>query len=40
MESPEPTNFSFVVRRLDNEECLGIASFEDAESDSPELGLG
>jgi RimJ/RimL family protein N-acetyltransferase len=39
VESPEPTNFSFVVRRLDNEECLGIASFEDAESDSPELGL-
>jgi RimJ/RimL family protein N-acetyltransferase len=37
--SPEPTNFSFVVRRLDNEECLGMASFEDAESDSPELGL-
>lgn len=37
--APEPNNFSFVIRRLDNGECLGMASFEDADSDSPEVGL-
>jgi RimJ/RimL family protein N-acetyltransferase len=36
---PEPNNFSFVIRRLDNRECLGMASFEGADSVSPELGL-
>ena len=30
---------SFVIRRLDNRECLGMASLEDADSVSPELGL-
>lgn len=39
IEAPEPNNFSFVIRRLDNRECLGMASFEDADSVSPELGL-
>ena len=39
VETPEPNKFSFVIRRLDNRECLGMASFEDATSDSPELGL-
>jgi RimJ/RimL family protein N-acetyltransferase len=39
VESPEPTKFSFVIRRLDNRECLGMASLEDADSVSPELGL-
>ena len=37
--APEPNNFSLVIRRLDNGECLGMASFEDAESVSPEVGL-
>ena len=35
----DPNKFSFVIRRLDNRECLGMASFEDADSVSPELGL-
>ena len=39
VQAPEPKNFSFVIRRLDNGECLGMASFEDAHSFSPELGL-
>jgi RimJ/RimL family protein N-acetyltransferase len=39
VQSPEPDEFSFVVRRLDSRECLGMASFEDAGSVSPELGL-
>jgi RimJ/RimL family protein N-acetyltransferase len=39
VQAPEPNKFSFVIRRLDNWECLGMASFEDADSVSPELGL-
>jgi RimJ/RimL family protein N-acetyltransferase len=39
VQTPEPNNFSFVIRRLDNRECLGMASFEQADSVSPELGL-
>ena len=39
VQAPEPKKFSFVVRRLDNRECLGMASLEDADSVSPELGL-
>jgi RimJ/RimL family protein N-acetyltransferase len=39
LRAPEPNKFSFVIRRLDNRECLGMASFEDADSVSPELGL-
>jgi RimJ/RimL family protein N-acetyltransferase len=38
-QAPEPNKFSFVIRRLDNKECLGMASFEGADSVSPELGL-
>src|SRR5215471_8850075 len=38
-QAPEPNQFSFVVRRLDNRECLGMCSFEDADSVSPEVGL-
>jgi RimJ/RimL family protein N-acetyltransferase len=38
-QAPAPDRFSFVIRRLDNSECLGMASFEDADSVSPELGL-
>jgi RimJ/RimL family protein N-acetyltransferase len=37
--APEPNKFSFVIRRLDNRECLGVASLEDADSVAPELGL-
>ena len=39
VQAQEPDKFSFVIRRLDNRECLGMASFEDADSVSPELGL-
>ena len=39
VQYPEPNSFSFVIRRLDNRECLGMASFEGADSVSPELGL-
>jgi len=39
VQTPEPNQFSFVVRRLDNEECLGMASLEGADSLCPELGL-
>jgi RimJ/RimL family protein N-acetyltransferase len=39
VQAPEPNKFSFVIRRLDNRECLGMASFEDADSVSPEVGL-
>jgi RimJ/RimL family protein N-acetyltransferase len=39
VQAPEPNKFSFVIRRLDNSECLGMASLEDADSVSPELGL-
>jgi RimJ/RimL family protein N-acetyltransferase len=39
VRTPEPKEFSFVIRRIDNGECLGMASLEDADSASPELGL-
>lgn len=39
VQAPEPAKFYFVIRRLDNGECLGMASLEDADSVSPELGL-
>src|SRR5258707_3709491 len=39
VQAPEPNKFSFVIRRLDNRECLGMASLEDADSVLPELGL-
>ena len=39
VQAPDPTEFSFVIRRLDNSECLGVAALEDADSVSPELGL-
>ena len=38
-QAPEPNNFSFVIRRLENRECFGMASFEGADSVSPEVGL-
>ncbi|MGC1297716.1 MAG: GNAT family N-acetyltransferase [Alloacidobacterium sp.] len=39
VQAPEPNNFSFVIRRPNNRECLGMASLEDAASVSPEVGL-
>jgi len=39
VQAPEPNTFSFVIRRLDNRECLGMASFEGADCVSPTLGL-
>jgi RimJ/RimL family protein N-acetyltransferase len=39
VQAPEPNNFTFVNRRLDNKECLGLASLEDADAASPEVGL-
>jgi RimJ/RimL family protein N-acetyltransferase len=39
VQAPQPNQFSFVIRRLDNRECLGMAGFEGADSVSPELGL-
>ena len=39
VQAPEPNKFSFVIRRLDNRACLGMASLENADSVSPELGL-
>src|SRR5215831_2712897 len=39
VQAAELNKFSFVIRRLDNGECLGMASFEDSDSVSPELGL-
>jgi len=39
VQVPEADKFAFVIRRLDNSECLGMASLEDADSVSPELGL-
>jgi RimJ/RimL family protein N-acetyltransferase len=39
VQAPEPNKFSFVIRRLDDRECLGMASLEDADSVSPEVGL-
>src|SRR5260370_30047028 len=38
-QAPDPNNFSFVIRRLDSRECLGMAWLEDADSVSPELGV-
>src|SRR5438045_9755385 len=35
LQAPEPNKFSFVIRRLDNRECLGMASLEDADSVFP-----
>jgi RimJ/RimL family protein N-acetyltransferase len=39
VQTQVPNEFSFVVRKLENGERLGMASFENADSASPELGL-
>lgn len=38
VQAPEPHVYSFVVRRLDDEQCLGMASLEHGDAESPELG--
>lgn len=38
-QAPEPNMFSFAIRRVENNECLGMASFEGADATSPEVGL-
>jgi hypothetical protein len=35
----DPNEFSFVIRRIDTSECLGMAALEHANQPSPELGL-
>lgn len=39
LRSANRNDFSFVIRRLDNMECLGIASLDDVRASSPELGI-
>lgn len=39
LRAPDPNTFSFVIRRRDNHECLGMTALEDSSSSSPELGL-
>ena len=39
LRSANRNDFSFVIRRLDTTECLGIASLDDVQASSPELGI-
>lgn len=39
LQSEDRSTFYFVIRRLDNMECLGLAALEDADALSPELGI-
>ena len=39
LRSTNRNNFSFVIRRLDTAECLGIASLDGLDADAPELGV-
>ncbi len=39
LRDPDPKTLSFVIRRRDNKECLGMSAIEDRNSPSPELGL-
>jgi len=39
LQAPEPNTFSFVIRRRNSEECLGMAAVEACDMESPELGL-
>jgi RimJ/RimL family protein N-acetyltransferase len=38
-QTKDQSKFSFVIRRIDNMECLGLAALEDAGASSPELGI-
>src|SRR5258707_14103147 len=39
LQAPEPNTFSFVIRRRDSKECLGMTAVEECDTESPELGL-
>ena len=39
LQTPEPNTLSFVIRRRDSKECLGMTALEDKDMPSPELGL-
>jgi RimJ/RimL family protein N-acetyltransferase len=39
MRAPEPNTFSFVIRRQNNRECLGMTAVEACDTESPKLGL-
>ena len=39
LQAKDRNDFSFVIRRCDNMECLGIAGLDDANAPSPELGV-
>src|ERR1051326_5035288 len=39
VQAPEPNTLSFVIRRRDSNECLGMTAIEDIDRPSPELGL-
>ena len=39
LRNPDPNTFSFVIRRSDTNECLGMTALEDGRNASPEIGL-
>jgi RimJ/RimL family protein N-acetyltransferase len=39
LRARDPNEFSFVIRRSDSNECLGMAALEHADQPSPEIGL-
>lgn len=39
LRAPKPNTLSFVIRRRDSNECLGMTGLEDIDRPSPELGL-
>jgi len=39
LQAADPTEFTFVIRRRDTKECLGITALERADQSSPELGI-
>ncbi len=39
LRAPNPNALSFVIRRRDSNECLGMAGLENSDRPSPELGL-
>jgi RimJ/RimL family protein N-acetyltransferase len=39
LRAPDLNIFSFVIRRRDSKECLGMAALEEYDTESPELGL-
>ena len=38
-QANDPSVFSFVIRRSDTRECLGIAGLDEADQPTPELGI-